>query len=67
LKCLFLRSRDPPRAVFEQLIKNIFGLEPYKKEANNLIQDANKRFADFRNKYNDVILSYVNKLRATDR
>jgi hypothetical protein len=64
---LFLRSRNPRRSAFEQLVSKVFKLDPYKKEAQRLIQDASKKFTDYRNKYNEVILSLVSELRSTDR
>jgi hypothetical protein len=65
LKCLFLRSRFPPKCALEQLVNIIFGLEIYKKETEKLVHNAIVKFTDYRNKYNDLIANLVKDLRAT--
>ncbi|PKK68504.1 hypothetical protein RhiirC2_713339 [Rhizophagus irregularis] len=49
------------------LIYKIFGLEPFKKEAEKLAHDASKKFTDYRNKYNESIILLVKDMREIER
>jgi hypothetical protein len=64
---LFLRSRHPPRSALQQLVYKIFNLASFKKEAKKLVQDAGKKFTDYRNKFNEAIILLVRDMQGTDR
>ncbi|CAB4392585.1 unnamed protein product [Rhizophagus irregularis] len=59
------REREIERE--KQLIYKIFGLEPFKKEAEKLAHDASKKFTDYRNKYNESIILLVKDMREIER
>jgi hypothetical protein len=59
IKCLFLRTRNPTKNILDELIKNIFNMEPYTDEATNILKKTQRSFTDFRNKYNDQLLKLV--------
>ncbi|GES75384.1 hypothetical protein GLOIN_2v1571258 [Rhizophagus clarus] len=67
LKCLFLRSQHPLRSALQQLVYKIFNLASFKKEAEKLVQDASKKFTDYRNKFNEAIILLVKDMQGTNR
>ncbi|RGB22770.1 hypothetical protein C1646_775573 [Rhizophagus diaphanus] len=62
-KCLFLRCRSPPASSIEELIKEIFGYEPYTDNAIDIIKHTKKVFGDFRNNFNNDIDTLVIKYK----
>jgi hypothetical protein len=62
-KCLFLRCRSPPASSIEELIKEIFGYEPYTDNAIDIIKHTKKVFGDFRNNFNNDIDALVTKYK----
>ena len=46
-----------------QLVYKIFGLEPFKKEAEKLVHEVSKKFTDYRNKYNEAIILFVKDMQ----
>ncbi len=51
-KCLFLRTRDLPNTVIDDLIKKFFITDIYSDDVKKMIKKAKNTFSDYRNKYN---------------
>jgi hypothetical protein len=63
-KCLFLRARDPPKFVIEDLVCKMFKCEINSTEGIEWIRIANRNLADFHNKLNDGIEGLVKSFKA---
>jgi hypothetical protein len=63
MKCLFLRVRYPPARTMEDLVKKIFLLDIHSEKATSFIKRSKLGFNDYRNKYNNAILSLVNEYK----
>jgi hypothetical protein len=63
LKCLFLRVRNPPKSVFEELIREIFKCELNSTEGIEWLQTAIRDFGDFRNKLLNGVEELVNEFK----
>ena len=47
LKCLFLRSRDPEKSAFEDLVREIFRCDLNSAEGIDWLRAASRNFGDF--------------------
>ena len=47
LKCLFLRSRDPEKSAFEDLVQEIFRCDLNSAEGIDWLRAASRNFGDF--------------------
>ena len=52
---MFLRSRDPEKSAFEELVRQILNCDLNGAEGTDWLRAANKNFGDFRNKFLDSI------------
>ncbi|KAF0352753.1 hypothetical protein F8M41_015190 [Gigaspora margarita] len=59
IKCLFLRSRDPPASIIESLITKIFNYKLYSNEAVEIICHLKRVLTDFCSKFNKKIAGLV--------
>ena len=59
-KCLFLRTRNPPSTVFDELIKKACMVNINSEQGTNLLARTKGTFGDYRNKYNNAIVKFVN-------
>ena len=58
LKCLFLRSRNPPTSVLQQIIENIWPKYVVNStESSAYLSKAHKSFDSFRNELNKNVTS----------
>ena len=55
--------RSPRSEVFDDLIAKIFKIEIYSNEAKSYLKKTCKFFTDFRNKFNQIILSFVEEFK----
>ena len=55
--------RSPRSEVFDDLIAKIFKIEIYSNEAKSYLKKTRKFFTDFRNKFNQIILSFVEEFK----
>jgi len=55
--------RSPRSEVFDDLITKIFKIEIYSNEAKSYLEKTRKFFTDFRNKFNQIILSFVEEFK----
>lgn len=60
---MFLRLRDPPDDVFDSIPIIIFGVDVNSGKAKFVIKRSRDFFTDFRNKYNDGIVKYVQEYK----
>ncbi|CAB4398311.1 unnamed protein product [Rhizophagus irregularis] len=63
VKCLFLRARSPRGEVFDELITKIFKIKIHSNEAKSYFEKTRKFFIDFRNKFNQIILTSVEEFK----
>ncbi|CAB4392198.1 unnamed protein product [Rhizophagus irregularis] len=63
VKCLFLRVRSPRGEVFDELITKIFKIKIHSNEAKSYLEKTRKFFIDFRNKFNQIILTSVEEFK----
>ncbi|CAB4420667.1 unnamed protein product [Rhizophagus irregularis] len=63
IKCLFLRARSPRDEVFDELITKIFKIKIHSNEAKSYLEKTQKFFIDFRNKFNQIILTSVEEFK----
>ncbi|CAB4403285.1 unnamed protein product [Rhizophagus irregularis] len=63
IKCLFLRARSPRGEVFDELITKIFKIKLHSNEAKSYLEKTRKFFIDFRNKFNQIILTSVEEFK----
>ncbi|CAB4431079.1 unnamed protein product [Rhizophagus irregularis] len=63
IKCLFLRARSPRGEVFDELITKIFKIKIHSNEAKSYLEKTRKFFIDFRNKFNQIILTSVEEFK----
>ncbi|UZO08780.1 uncharacterized protein OCT59_029031 [Rhizophagus irregularis] len=63
VKCLFLRARSPRGEVFDELITKIFKIKIHSNEAKSYLEKTQKFFIDFRNKFNQIILTSVEEFK----
>ncbi|CAB4378425.1 unnamed protein product [Rhizophagus irregularis] len=63
VKCLFLRARSPRGEVFDELITKIFKIKIHSNEAKSYLEKTRKFFIDFRNKFNQIILTSVEEFK----
>ena len=63
MKYLFLHIRYSPARTIEDLVKKIFLLDIYSEKATSFIKRSKFGFNDYRNKYNNTILSFVNEYK----
>ncbi|CAB4390324.1 unnamed protein product [Rhizophagus irregularis] len=63
VKCLFLRARSPRGEVFDELITKIFKIKIHLNEAKSYLEKTRKFFIDFRNKFNQIILTSVEEFK----
>ncbi|GBC32936.2 uncharacterized protein OCT59_007220 [Rhizophagus irregularis] len=63
VKCLFLRARSPRGEVFDELITKIFKIKIHSNEAKSYLKKTRKFFIDFRNKFNQIILTSVEEFK----
>ncbi|UZO22419.1 uncharacterized protein OCT59_014782 [Rhizophagus irregularis] len=63
VKCLFLRARSPCGEVFDELITKIFKIKIHSNEAKSYLEKTRKFFINFRNKFNQIILTSVEEFK----
>lgn len=63
VKCLFLRARSPRGEVFDDLITKIFKIKLHSNESKSYLEKTRKFFIDFRNKFNQIILTSVEEFK----
>jgi hypothetical protein len=63
LKCLFLRTQNPPKHAFEELVRQIMKCELNSAEGLEWLKIGNRHFGDFRNKFLDGIERLVNSIK----
>ncbi|CAB4377171.1 unnamed protein product [Rhizophagus irregularis] len=63
VKCLFLRARSLRGEVFDELITKIFKIKIHSNEAKSYLEKTRKFFIDFRNKFNQIILTSVEEFK----
>ncbi|GBC20196.2 hypothetical protein GLOIN_2v1769062 [Rhizophagus irregularis DAOM 181602=DAOM 197198] len=63
VKCLFLRARSSRDEVFDELITKIFKIKIHSNEAKSYLEKTRKFFIDFRNKFNQIILTSVEEFK----
>ncbi|CAB4376077.1 unnamed protein product [Rhizophagus irregularis] len=63
VKCLFLRARSLRGEVFDELITKIFKIKIHLNEAKGYLEKTRKFFIDFRNKFNQIILTSVEEFK----
>ncbi|UZN99547.1 uncharacterized protein OCT59_000814 [Rhizophagus irregularis] len=59
----FLRARSPRGEVFDELITKIFKIKIHSNEAKSYLKKTRKFFIDFRNKFNQIILTSVEEFK----
>lgn len=55
LKCLFLRTQNPKKSTFEDLVRQIFSCDLNSVKGIDWLRSANRNFSDFCNKFLDSI------------
>ena len=63
VKCLFLRFRNPPSQILDEIIEKIFNVKVYSDVAKKYLEKTRKTFTDFRNKFNQNILESVDEYK----
>lgn len=63
IKCLFLRFRNPPSQILDEMIAKIFNVKVYANVAKRYLEKTRKSFTDFRNKFNQNILESVEEYK----
>ena len=63
IKCLFLRFRNPPSQILDEIIAKIFNVKVYANVAKRYLEKTRKSFTDFRNKFNQNILESVEEYK----
>ena len=63
LKCLFLRSRDPEKNAFEELVRQIFNCDLNTTKGTDWLRAASRNFRDFCNKFLDSIEEKIDILK----
>ncbi|CAB5329260.1 unnamed protein product [Rhizophagus irregularis] len=63
VKCLFLHARSPCGEVFDELITKIFKIKIHSNEAKSYLKKTQKFFINFRNKFNQIILTSVEEFK----
>jgi hypothetical protein len=58
---LFLRVRETPNEAIVNAFKKVFGIDIYSDRAKNIIKNTKISFTDYRNKYNDGVMKYVDE------
>jgi hypothetical protein len=63
MKCLFLRTRNPPDHAFDKLTQKIFGYDAYQNVAKTVNDRYHKSFADYRYQLKNVLSALVKEFR----
>ncbi|CAB4407231.1 unnamed protein product [Rhizophagus irregularis] len=63
VKCLFLHARSSCGEVFDELITKIFKIKIHSNEAKSYLKKTQKFFIDFRNKFNQIILTSIEEFK----
>jgi hypothetical protein len=67
VKCLFLRFRDPPSTILDEVISKIFNVKIYSDVAKKYLEKTRRTFSDFRNKFNQNVLEGVDEYKKIRR
>lgn len=63
MKCLFLRTRNPPDHAFDKVTHEIFGHNAYQSVAKSINERYRKSFADYRYQLKNVLSTLVKEFR----
>ncbi|UZO14810.1 uncharacterized protein OCT59_006254 [Rhizophagus irregularis] len=59
MKCLFLRTRNPPDHAFDKITQKIFGHDAYQSVAKSINERYHKSFSDYRYQLKNVLSTLV--------
>ncbi|GES82461.1 hypothetical protein GLOIN_2v1488591 [Rhizophagus clarus] len=59
MKCLFLRTRNPPDHAFDKITQKIFGHDAYQSVAKSINKRYHKSFSDYRYQLKNVLSTLV--------
>ena len=63
MKCLFLRSRNPPKYAFDKITQKIFGSDAYQDLTKQIIDRYHRSFSDYRYQLKNVLLKLVKEFQ----
>jgi hypothetical protein len=63
MKCLFLRTRNPPDHAFNKITQKIFGHDAYQSMAKSINERYHKSFSDYRYQLKNVLLALVKEFQ----
>ncbi|GES86732.1 hypothetical protein GLOIN_2v1488591 [Rhizophagus clarus] len=63
MKCLFLRTRNPPDHAFDKITQKIFGHDAYQSVAKSINERYCKSFSDYRYQLKNVLSTLVKEFR----
>ncbi|GES77749.1 hypothetical protein GLOIN_2v1488591 [Rhizophagus clarus] len=63
MKCLFLRTRNPPDHAFDKITQKIFGHDAYQSVAKSINERYHKSFSDYRYQLKNVLSTLVKEFR----
>ncbi|PKB99342.1 hypothetical protein RhiirA5_429860 [Rhizophagus irregularis] len=63
MKCLFLRTRNPPDHAFDKITQKIFGHDAYQSVAKSINERYRKSFSDYRYQLKNVLSTLVKEFR----
>ncbi|UZO24937.1 uncharacterized protein OCT59_017229 [Rhizophagus irregularis] len=63
MKCLFLRTRNPPDHAFDKITQKIFGHDAYQSVAKSINKRYRKSFSDYRYQLKNVLSTLVKEFR----
>ncbi|GES88585.1 protein split ends isoform X6 [Rhizophagus clarus] len=63
MKCLFLRTRNPPDHAFDKITQKIFGHDAYQSVAKSINKRYHKSFSDYRYQLKNVLSTLVKEFR----
>ncbi|CAB4427921.1 unnamed protein product [Rhizophagus irregularis] len=63
MKCLFLRTRNPPDHAFNKITQKIFGHDAYQSMAKSINERYHKSFSDYRYQLKNVLSALVKEFQ----
>ncbi|CAB5181606.1 unnamed protein product [Rhizophagus irregularis] len=63
MKCLFLRTRNPPDHAFDKITQKIFGHDAYQSVAKSINERYRKSFSDYRYQLKNVLSTLAKEFR----
>jgi hypothetical protein len=63
MKCLFLRTRNPPDHAFDKITQKIFGQDAYQSVAKSISERYRRSFSDYRYQLKNALVALVKEFR----